>query len=167
MSTNIANNNNFMYPEMQYHFRINRNVNLCKNKQNYLIEYYKKRERWVDANDITEEYNSCVILLNYIHSYMFGGSNQNVYEYITKPLISMSNRIIIIDGDLDFDEDVWDCVDYYQKGFDSPDENDEDFTPEQIQLQLKITDMIHKITSNPNFINIYAQSIMHGEFTRN
>ena len=98
---------------------------------------------------------------------MFGGSNQNVYEYITKPLISMSNRIIIIDGDLDFDEDVWDCVDYYQKGFDSPDENDEDFTPEQIQLQLKITDMIHKITSNPNFINIYAQSIMHGEFTRN
>ena len=166
-SNSTIANNNFIYPDMQYHFRINRNVGLCKNKQTCLVEYYKKRERWIDTSEnLTEEYISGISLLNYIHSYMFGGDDQNTYNCIMKPIIGMNEQIVIIDNDVKIDEDIWDCVEYYQQGFDSPDGDVENFTPEQTELQLKITDIINKIMANPNFQDIYYQSIILGEFTR-
>ena len=135
------------------HYRISPNITLSDKKQDMLIEYYKKRENWIDTNDPTQEYKNMISFISFLHCQMFGGTCQDTFEYTTKSMLTQSpNSTITIDNDYELFDDILDCVNYYKEGFD---DRDNEVTIEQTELQEKIINYVVKLNANPNFQYIY------------
>ena len=147
--------------DIEERYCINRNIRICDRKINLLREYYKKRDQWIDTTDLTIEYKSIISLLKYIQNIVFGGKNQEYFESVTKKLIINDNPIIVIDYEYKLDQDIWDCVTYYKDGF-TDSSGGENFTPEQVEQQTSIVNLMVKINNNPNFIFIFKKSIDAG-----
>ena len=147
--------------DIEERYCINRNTHICKRKVSLLREYYKKRDQWTDTNDLTVEYKSIISLLGYLQDIVFGGTNQEYFDSITKKLLINDKPIIVIDYEYKLDQDIWDCVTYYKDGF-TDSSGGENFTTEQIAQQVKITNLMVKINNNPNFIYMFKKSIDAG-----
>ena len=154
---NIRNNASTHYKDdfFNEHYKIHNDFQICNKKQNVLIEYYKKREQWTDANsdDLETEYKACINMLYYIHYTMFGGSNQPMYDNVCKKLIN--SKSVSIDNDYELRDDILDCVTYYKDGFQGDDDDDDEYTPTERELQIKIIDFMVKVLNNPNFQEVY------------
>ena len=147
--------------DIEERYCINRNTHICKRKVSLLREYYKKRDQWTDTTDLTIEYKSIISLLKYLQDTLFGGKNQEYFDSVTKKLLIVNKPIIVIDCEYNLDQDIWDCVTYYKDGF-TDSSGGENFTPEQIEQQTSIVNLMVKINNNPNFISIFKKSIDAG-----
>ena len=144
--------------DIEQRYSINKDTYICKRKIGFLREYYKKRDLWTDADDLTNEYKGIISLLKYLHDTVFGGTNQEYFNSITKKLLTIDKPIIVIDEQYHLKQDIWDCVTGYEDGF-TDYSNGQNFTPEQIEQQTIIINMTVKISNNPNFISIFQKSI--------
>ena len=149
--------------DIEERYCIHRNIHICERKVNLLREYYKKRDQWTDTNDLTIEYEGIICLLKYLQDTVFGGTNQEYFDSITKKLLINDKPIIVIDYEYKLDQDIWDCVTYYNDGF-TDSSGGENFTPEHIEQQTKITNLMVKLNNNPNYISIFKKSIDAGRY---
>ena len=128
------------------HYVMDSSVNLCDHKLEFLREYYKKRDRWV--NDEEGEYMNAICLLEYIHESVLGATNQAYFDCVTMPLLTVDAPKILIDGEYKLRDDIIECIDYYKNGFH---DEDEERTANDSEYQTKIVEIIHKLNHNPNY----------------